>query len=82
MGERVNFDYLPRKGWGGGTEKFKKGAGSSLLFLHLGFTLPFAKFCYVFEKNCFCHHNFMKKCHSKLSKKEPENISKIKISYL
>ena len=26
------------------------------------------------EKLFFCHHNFMKKGHSKLSKNEPENI--------
>ena len=37
--------------------------------------LPFAKLCYAFEeKNFFCHHNFMKKIHSKLSKNKPENI--------
>ena len=30
----------------------------------------------------FCHHNFMKKGHSKLSKNEPENIPSIKITYL
>ena len=29
----------------------------------------------------FCHHNFMKKGHSKLSKNEPENIPEIKITY-
>ena len=27
----------------------------------------------------FCHHNFMKKGHSKLSKNEPENITQMKI---
>ena len=44
-------------------------------FLHLEITLPFAKLCYVFEdKNFFCHFNFMKKGHSKLSKNEHENI--------
>ena len=26
------------------------------------------------KKNFYCHHNFMKKRHSKLSKNEPENI--------
>ena len=30
----------------------------------------------------FCHHNFMKKGHSKLSKNEPVNISQFKITYL
>ena len=30
---------------------------------------------YIWKKNFFfCHHNFMKKGHSKLSKNEPENI--------
>ena len=29
----------------------------------------------------FCHHNFMKKNHSKLSKYEPENISLIKMTW-
>ena len=26
------------------------------------------------EKIFFCHHNFLKKVHSKLTKNEPENI--------
>ena len=40
-----------------------------LSFLHLEITLPFAKLCYAFEKKkFFCHHNFMKKGHSKLIK--------------
>ena len=30
----------------------------------------------------FCHHTLMKKGHSKLSKNETENITKIKITYL
>ena len=30
----------------------------------------------------FCHHNLMKKGHSKLSKNKPENIPQIKITYL
>ena len=29
----------------------------------------------------FCHHNFMKKCHSKLSENKPENVPQIKITY-
>ena len=38
-------------------------------------TLSFAKLCCAFEEKIFfCHHNFMKKIHSKLSKNEPENI--------
>ena len=32
-----------------------------------------AKLYYVLEEK-FCHHNFMKKGHSKLSENEPENI--------
>ena len=60
----------------------KRGAGTfpikifqGLSFLHLEITLPFAKLCYAFEEKLFfCHHNFMKKDHSKLSKNEPENI--------
>ena len=46
-----------------------------LSFLHLENTLPFAKLCQPFkEKKFFCHHNFMKKGYSKLSKNDPENI--------
>ena len=43
---------------------------------HLDITLLFAKLCYAFEEKFFffCHHNFMKKGSSKLSKNEPENI--------
>ena len=35
-----------------------------------------------FHTPFFCHHNFSKKGHSKISKKEPENIPSIKIIYL
>ena len=47
-----------------------------LSFLYLEITLPFAKLCYAFEekKIFFCHYDFWKKSHSKLSKNEPENI--------
>ena len=36
----------------------------------------FTKLCYAIEKKLFffCHHSFMRKSHSKLSKNEPENI--------
>ena len=34
------------------------------------------------KKKIFCHHNFLKKGRSKLSKNEPENIPQIKIIYL
>ena len=34
------------------------------------------------KKKIFCHHNYMKKVHSKLSKTEPESIPWIKITYL
>ena len=59
---------------GGRTETFLNYFFKSLAFLHLQITLPFAKLCYVFEKKniIFCHHNFMKKGHSMLSKNEPE----------
>ena len=51
--------------------KFLQG----LSILHLEITLPFAKLCHPFqEKKIFCHHNFMKKGHSKLAKNKPENI--------
>ena len=51
--------------------------------MHLEIDLPFAKLCSAFEEKLFfCHHNFMKKGHSKLSKNEPENIPLIKITYL
>ena len=51
-------------------------------FYILEITLPFAQLCCAFEEKLvfFCHHNFMKKNHSKLSKNEPENIAKIKIT--
>ena len=47
-----------------------------LSFLHLEMTLPFAELCYALAEKLsfFCHHNFMKKGHSKLSKNETENI--------
>ena len=30
----------------------------------------------------FCHHNFIKECHSKLPKNELENIPQFKLTYL
>ena len=59
----------------GRTDTFPNYFLKSLSFLHLQITLPFAKLCYAFEKKYifFCHHNFMKKGHSMLSKNEPEN---------
>ena len=47
-----------------------------LSFLHLEITLPFAELCHALAEKLsfFCHHNFMKKGHSKLSKNETENI--------
>ena len=61
---------------GGGADTFPISLFQGLSFLHLESTLPFAKPCYAFEnkKFFFCHHNFMKKGHSKLSKNEPEDI--------
>ena len=61
---------------GGGADTFPISFFQGLSFLHLESTLPFAKPCYAFEKKnfFFCHHNFMKKGHSKLSKNEPEDI--------
>ena len=59
---------------GGGLVLFLFNFFNVFSFLHLEITLPFAKLCYVFEKNnFFCNHNFMKKGHSKLSKNELEN---------
>ena len=42
------------------------------------------QYCVIYLKKIifFCHHNFMKKAHSKFSKNEPENIPYIKITYL
>ena len=37
------------------------------------FTLCKIVLC-IWKKNFFCHYNFMKKSHSKLSKNDPENI--------
>ena len=57
------------KGVGGDADTFPIYFFQGLSFLHLEITLPFAKLCYAFEKkNFFCHHNFMKKGHSKLIK--------------
>ena len=44
-----------------------------MLYIVAYITLPFAKLCDAFEEKLFCHHNFMKKDHSKFSKNEPEN---------
>ena len=38
------------------------------------FTLCKIVLCIWRKTIFFCHHNFMKKCHSKLSKNKPENI--------
>ena len=58
-----------------GGDTFPISFFQGLSFLHLEITLPFAKLCYAFEEKLFfCHHNFMKKGHSKLSKNETENI--------
>ena len=55
----------------GGAGTFSIYFVQSLSFLHLEITLLFA-----FEEKIFllCHHNFIKKSYSKLSKYEPENI--------
>ena len=47
-----------------------------LSFLHLEITLPFAELYYALAEKLsfFCHHNLMRKGHSKLSKNETENI--------
>ena len=59
---------------GAGTFRIKFFQGLSLL--HLEINLPLAKLCYAFEENLifFCHHDFMKKGHSNLSKCKSENI--------
>ena len=62
---------------GGGAGTFPIEFFKSLSFLLLAITLPFAKLCCVMhlkKKYFFCHHNFLKKVHSKFSKNEPENI--------
>ena len=57
------------------TETFPIYFFQGLTFLHLEITLPFAKLLYIWRKIIFyCHHNFMKKGHSNLSKNKPENI--------
>ena len=71
----VQGQFLKREeGKGAGTFHIKFFQGLS--FLHLEITLPLAKLCYAFEEKIFffCHHNFMKYGHFKLSKNEPENI--------
>ena len=63
------------KGEGGEAETFPIYFFQGLTFLHLEITLPFAKLLYIWRKIIFyCHHNFMKKGHSNLSKNKPENI--------
>ena len=89
-GVKVNFKQLPQrkikkrgqkygaragllKGRGAGTFPIQFFHGLS--FLHLEITSPIAKLCFMHLKEIFfCHHNFVKKGHSKLSKNEPENI--------
>ena len=48
-----------------------------LSFLHLEITLLSAKLCYAFF---FCHDNFMKKIHFKLSKNKPGDNPEMKIT--
>ena len=56
----------------GGTDTFSR----FIIFTFRNYVMHLKK------KRFFCHHNFMKKGHSKLSKNEPENIPSIKITYL
>ena len=65
--------------WGGGrvagTFPVKTFQGLSLLHSEITFfTLCKIVLCIWRKTIFFCHHNFMKKGHSKLSKNEPENI--------
>ena len=60
---------------------FLKGGGwhfSHFLFssfIIFTFRNSFAELCHAFEEKIFfCHHNFMTKDHSKLSKNESKNI--------
>ena len=59
-----------------------KGKGELALSLFNFFQvshLLLAKLCYAFqEKKIFCHHDFMKKSHFKLSKNEPKCIPKLR----
>ena len=84
---------IKKRGWkyGAGAGPLKRGRLTLFLF-------NFFKVYYVYIykllyplQNCvmhlkknyfFCNHNFMKKGHSKLSKNDPENISRFKITYL
>ena len=61
----------------------KKGGGGGWYFFYLIFLrfiifafIKIAKLCHAFEEKVFffCHHDFMKKGHSKLFKNERENI--------
>ena len=61
---------------GGGGWYFSYLIFSRFIIFIFGNYFTFAKLCYAFEENFFfCHQNFIKKNHSKLSKNEPENIS-------
>ena len=63
------------KGGEAGASTFPIWLYQGLSFLHLEITLPLESCVMHLKKNYFfCHHNFMKKIHPKLTKNEPENI--------
>ena len=65
--------YLLKRGREGGTFPIQFFQGLS--FSALEITYPFQScVMHLKKKNLFCHYNVMKKGHSKLSKKGPENI--------
>ena len=59
----------------GGNWKIKKGGGSMIFTSRNYFTLCKIVFCISKKIPLFCHLNFIKKGHSKLSKNEPVKIS-------
>ena len=87
-GGGVNFKYLPRRKGVGESEKLKAGLLKrgdwhfSYLFFSRVIIFTFRNYFTLFKTVLcsrrkiifFCHHNFMKNDHSKLSKNEPENI--------
>ena len=58
----------------GGSE-FEKRIWKIIIFTFRNYFTPSKIVSWIWKEiNFFCHHNFKKKGHSKLSKNEPENI--------
>ena len=69
-GSMVQGLVLLKKGWGGLTLFLF----NFFIFKFINYFTPCKTALCTRRKFFSCHHNFMKKGHSKLSKNEPENI--------